>query len=218
MLTQFRLHPFGSWALLVGCMLILQYVSEKFNLSKLAVVAVSLLVILVAFQPPLRNQLFEKYAPGISLDYAATRGLFSSLATSCAEEGGVALGYHDDGHYIRYHTDCSVISNNFLLTPLHARKIREADKLLQLDPESFLLAAPQVDYLFVRMYGIFDPGPDGTPQPTPVPVIVSRNAPLFVALTFPDELPIEYQLVDEVRVEDDRNFAYARVFKIVRHL
>ena len=46
--------------------------------------------------------------------------------------------------------------------------------------------------------------------------MVSRNSPLFVALTFADELPSEYQLIDEVPVGGGRDFAYARVYKIVR--
>jgi hypothetical protein len=138
------------------------------------------------------------------------------MADSCAQQGGTALSYNDDGHYIRYHTDCGVMTNNFLLTPQHEKKILEADALLQLDPEQFLLAAPDIDYIFVRMYEIFEAGPDGL-EPTPTPVIASRNAPLFVALTFADELPVEYELIDEVRVQDERDFTYARVFHVVRH-
>jgi len=215
MLVQYRLNPFGAWALLLATLLIVQDAGEKNGFSKLAITAGSLLVIAVAFQPPLKNRLFAAYPPGLSRDYAATRILFSSMAESCAKDGGTALSYNDDGHYIRYHTDCSVMTNNFLLTPQHERLILEADALLQLDPEQFLLAAPNVDYIFVRMYEIFEAGPNGM-QATPIPSLVGRNAPLFVALTFADELPQEYQLIDEVRVQDERDFAYARVFKINR--
>ena len=148
-------------------------------------------------------------------DYAATRTLFPSLAQECARETGIVLSYNDDGHYIRYHTDCSVLTNNFLMTPFHAKKIMQADAMLQSTPAQFLQAEPQIDYVFVRMYEIFENGPDGV-QPVPLQEVVNRNAPLFVALTFDRNLPENFQLIDEVRVDDPRDFAYARVFKIVR--
>ena len=215
MMIQYRLNPFGAWALLIAALLLIQEAGEKSGVSTMAMTAGSLLAVAIAFQPPLKNRLFAAYPPGLSVDYAATRSLFASMGESCANEGGTALSYNDDGHYIRYHTDCSVLTNNFLLTPQHERLIVAADRLLQLDPEQFLRAAPNVDYIFVRMYEIFEPGPNGM-QPTPIPALVSRNAPLFVALTFADELPPEYELIDEVRVQDERDFAYSRVFRINR--
>ena len=141
--------------------------------------------------------------------------MFASLADSCSAHPGTAISYSDDGHYIRYHTDCSVMSNNFLMTPLHEKKILEVDRMLQLDPEQFLLEVSGVDYIFVRMYGIFENDRDGF-RPTPIAGVVNANAPLFVGLTFADELPKEYQLIGELRVDDDRDFAFVRVFRIVR--
>lgn len=187
----------------------------RYSISQLATSAASLLVLAIAFQPPLKNLLFYKFPPGLTTDYAATRTLFPSLAEECVQESGAVLSYNDDGHYIRFHTDCSVITNNFLLTPFHEKKILEADRLLQMTPEQMLRSAPHVKYVFVRMYEIFEPGPNGI-QPTPISAVAARNAPLFAALTFSPELPENYRLIDEVRVQDDRDFAYARVFQIVR--
>ena len=215
MLTQYRLHPFGAWALLLGGLLLIDEYRKRHGISQLAAAAVSLLILAIAIQPPLKNRLFYDYPPGMSRDYAATRTLFASLATGCSDLSGTVLSYNDDGHFIRYHTDCSVITNNFLLTPFHEKKIQEADRLLQMTPDQLLRAAPHLKYLFVRMYEIFEPGPNGL-QPTPIPAVAARNAPLFVALTFAPDLPASFRLIDEVRVQDDRDFAYARVFQIVR--
>lgn len=214
MLTQFRLHPFGSWALLFAGLLLVNESRSKFGLSRLAASALSLLVMAIAFQPPLRNQLFFEYAPGGTIEYAASRGLFHSLATACEVESGAVLSYSDDGHHIRYHTDCSVLTNNFLLTPLHERKILEGNAYLGMMPEQFLKAAPHIKYLFVRMYGVFDEGPDGW-TPAPVSKIKERNALLFVALTFSQDIPKGFRLVDEIRIEDERDFPFARVFEVV---
>ncbi len=215
LLTQIRFHPFGTWALLIPSALLVQELSKRLGLSMLATSAAALLIVAIVFQPPLKNRLIRKYPAGMDLDYAASRSLFKSLAKSCAEEPGVVISYSDDGHYIRYHTDCSVIANNFIMTPQHESKILEVDAKLQLDPEEFLEQVTDVDYIFVRMYGSFEEGPNGI-QASPIERIVSRNSPLFLGLTFGDEIPSEYQLIGEVPVGGGRDFAYARVFKIVR--
>jgi len=216
MLTQFRLHPFGSWVLLLGSLSLIDSLRLRTGVSLLAASAASLLAMAIVFQPPLRNQLFYKYAPGGTLDYAASRSLFPILAEECSRNGGTVFSYSDDGHYIRYHTDCSVLTNNFLLTPLHERKILEANALLQMTPEQFLGAAPHIKYLFVRMYGTFDNGPDGW-KPVSVSEVIARNSPLFVELTFSQNIPEAFRLVDEIPIDDERDFAYARIFEIVRN-
>lgn len=216
MLSQFRLHPFGSWVFIVGSFLLFDEWRLKSKvISPLAGAAIMLLALALAFQPPLRIKLFQSYPPGLTKDYAATRILFPSLAAECAKDQGNVLSYSDDGHYIRFHTDCGVLTNNFLISPLHEQKILAADRLMQLSPSEFLSAAPDVKYIFVRMYEIFTEGPEGV-LPVPLNEVASRNAPLFVALTFDRDLPAEYELIDEVRVDDERDFAYARVFKINR--
>ena len=215
LLTQFRLHPFGSWAMLVGSALILQYGLSRTRLPVLAGVAIGLAVVAVAIQPAMKYRLFQDRPPGLTRDYAIVRPLFPSLADACAENAGAVLSYNDDGHYVRYHTDCSVMTNNFLMTPLHERKIREADTLLQMTPQQFLAAEPGIDYLFVRMYGFFQSGPNGM-QAAPEAAVRAQNAPLFAALTFDDVLPGEFELIDELRVAEDWDFAYASIYRIHR--
>jgi hypothetical protein len=108
-----------------------------------------------------------------------------------------------------------VIANNFIMTPQHDRKIREVGAMLDLDPEQFLEQVHNVKYVFVRMYGAFEEGPQGI-QASPIERVVSRNSPLFIALTFGEDIPSEYHLIDEVPVGGGRDFAFARVYKIVR--
>ena len=216
MLTQYRLHPFGSWAICIGGMVLVDEARRRFVLSMAAATNAALVLLAVSLQPSLRNILFYEHPPGMSRDYAITHPLFVSMAEACAVRAGIALSYSDDGHYIRYHTDCSVMTNNFLMTPLHRKKILEVDRLLQMTPEQFRNAAPDVDYVFVRMFEIFETTRNGI-RPRSVADVASRNAPLFVALTFTDAIPDGFRLVDELRVRDDRDFAYARLFELVRH-
>ena len=112
------------------------------------------------------------------------------------------------------HTDCSVIVNNFLMTPLHAQKLGEVDAYLSMTPQE-LVRDTGIRYLFVRLDNIFFSGPEGV-EPTPIDIIREHNAPLFFRLAFTKSIPSNYRLLAEVRVEDDRDFAFGRVFEIVR--
>jgi hypothetical protein len=141
--------------------------------------------------------------------------MYPVLGKACEMNSGIALAYNDDGHPIRYHTDCSVITNNFLLTEQHGEKYIEADRLLQLTPEQFLNLAPDVEYVFARLYGIVKRGPDGF-VPTSVEEVEAQNAPLFNALMLRQDLPENFQLLGELRVEDDRDIPFVRVFRVRR--
>ncbi len=79
---------------------------------------------------------------GIHIFLTATAGeryLLPDLAAHISGPGkGLPAGSRHrtgtafDGHYIRFHTDCSVIANNFLVTPQHEQKYMEASRLLSM--------------------------------------------------------------------------------------
>src|SRR6185295_12476614 len=74
----------------------------------------------------------------------------------CAASPGVVLANPNDGHYLRYHTQCSVIANNFLVTKLQERKTREENDLLRLTSTQLATQAPPyVKYVYVRRDAIF---------------------------------------------------------------
>lgn len=215
LLAQLRMHPFGYWALILAPLLLLDEWRERRQMSSLAAAGIAVLVLAVAYQPPLRYQLFENVPAGLTRSYAATRTLYPPLAAACAEQPGIALSYTDDGHPIRYHTDCSVIANNFLLTSQHGEKVIETDVYLQLTPEQLLDIAPQVRYVLVRFTGLFDYDERGH-QVVPVEVVRARNAPLFASLLLRDDLPESFEILAELRVEDERDIPFARIFRINR--
>ena len=214
MLSQYRLHPFGSWAVIIGGLLVIDRIRQKNDWSLLAASAMTLALLALAMQPPLRNQLFVRAPPGLDRDYAASRSLYPGLAAACAESPGTVLALADDGHPIRYHTDCSVIVNNFLMTPLHLEKLQEVDAYLHMSPQE-IVDNTDIRYLFVRLNEVFFSGPDGV-QATPIDLIKSHNSPLFFELAFTQEMPAGYRLIGELRVEDERDFAFARIFEITR--
>jgi hypothetical protein len=214
MLSQYRLHPFGSWALILGSLLIVDVLRQKTQATTLVVSAITLAILAIALQPPLRHQLFKRAPPGLDRDYAASRSLYPILADACIKTPGTVLALADDGHPVRYHTDCSVIVNNFLITPLHMRKLQQVEALLHMRPKE-ILKTTDIRYVFVRLNDVFFSGPNGV-EPSPVDVIKQHNSPLFLELAFAKSVPEGYRLIGELRVDDERDFAYARMFEIVR--
>ena len=82
--------------------------------------------------------------------YAVTRSVYPALSAACAHTRGVVLADQNDGHYIRFHTQCAVIANNFILTPQHVRMNQFAERLLGGSLNALVKEAPYVRYIYVR--------------------------------------------------------------------
>ena len=123
LLAQFRFNYFGLFSLIVGSLLVAQRVADKLRWHGGLVVVGLLAGVLIAYQPPLRQHLFAVYALGAAPMYERARPLFLDLAERCEQEPGVVLANANDGNYLLFHTECSVISNNFRLTSEDERKI-----------------------------------------------------------------------------------------------
>ena len=213
LLTQFRLHVFGYWALLIGALVLL---NDSVTRRRLAVASVAALAIVAAaFRPTMKYQHFKIPHAGLSEYYALALPLFRLLKDECEQNPGVVLAYSEDGHPVRYHTDCSVIANNFLLTPLHGRKLLESQRLLELTPEEFLETDTKVDYMLVRLYGIFDqPSEDGKfAMPAEY---ADFNSTLFIELAGRKELPEQFELLGELWASPDNTVPIARLVRVRR--
>jgi hypothetical protein len=69
------------------------------------------------------------------------------------------------GHWIRYHSECSVIGDVFLMTPQHTAKVQETNRLLQLTPADLLKESNEIRYLLVRHSTRVYLGEDGKEGP-----------------------------------------------------
>src|SRR5690606_12081933 len=116
MTAQFRFHYFGFFALVTGVLVIVDSYRAALTWHRGAVVAGVLLGVVLAYQPALRARLFESYLPGIDASYAATLPLYLQLASECEQNPAVVLARNNDGNPILFHTNCSVITNNFILS------------------------------------------------------------------------------------------------------
>jgi hypothetical protein len=214
--TQLRLQYFGSYALYLPWILL---VDERFRASAAdsgRALGVAAAALLVAYLPAMKFVLFTPKIMGNDPYYALTYDIYPDFARECAEAPGIALAALDDGHPIRYHTKCSVLANNFLLTKLHEEKVREQRALMQLSPQSLLEQAPFVRYVYVRRNSLFTMLPNGGLKflpggdpDNPDPALV--NALLAAS---PGELPARYRLVKELAFEKPAHIVFARLYAI----
>ena len=211
--TQIRLHYFGSFALLIAVPMLLQRYLPTMPRRSWIAGTLGLLVVAVAWQQPLRHQLFARHNLSFDIDYDLAQSLFASLNDACAERPGLALASNNFGHPVRYHSDCSVIANNFLLTALHETKITELKAAWQMTPAELVQAMPDVRYVLVSLNDVFLVGDDGLRTPT-LQELGASNPPLAMALIFDRELPEGFELIDERMLDDGRDFAVARLFRI----
>jgi hypothetical protein len=146
-----------------------------------------------------------------------TRPIMKTLAEACEKDPGLVLADNDIGHQIRYFTKCSVIANNFLLTPQHEAKINQMEQMFATPAKDLPRIAPLVKYVLVR------------------PASIGRNAkgavvymsystgegPLISDLLLkptadnPVPAPAEYQLLHFASVVDGKvPIPYARLYKL----
>jgi hypothetical protein len=209
LLDQFRLHYFGSFCLVAGVLLIVEDLRTRRGWHRGATFVAAFATIVVAFQPSLRERLFVVYSPGGDTEYASAFSIFLSLEELCAKDAGVVLASADDGSAIVFHSECSVISNNFILRPEDKQHIDEIDRLMRMSPSELRSARPDVKYVFVRVRDFSLP--DGN-----VARIV-EDSPMAKQLFLDDEPPPGFTLVRTVRRrvgEEGPANLYARLYRV----
>jgi hypothetical protein len=207
LMMQFRFNYFGLFSLIVGSLLAAQRLSERLHWQPVLVFVGLLASLLVAYQPPLRQHLFAVYALGAAPLYERARPLFLELAERCEQEPGVILAHENDGNYLLFHTECSVISNNFMLTPEDERKIEQIGKMMRLSPDALREYQPDVKYLLLRVQN-FIVVRDGK-------IEIDSNSPLASALLTNSDPPEGFELIRTIWLEQNgQPVIYAKAFAV----
>lgn len=214
---QLRLHYFGGFALYMPWLIVLNdYASPRVDIRKRAYL-LGTLALLLTYVPQIRHALVAPIPRAGDPWFERLHPIFSAMRKACAEDPGIVLADSTAGHYIRYYTDCSVISNNFLLTQQHFDKVFEAWRLFSLTPRQLIEQAPQVKYVLVRPANIVRQ----TNGEYTFSFFGQDKPQLETALLLgpASELPPQYRLLDQVRFEfrhgdQAENFPYARLYKI----
>lgn len=151
LLQTFRLHYFGTFALILPLCLLIDDVRRghlvRFLQGKRVLWLEGLTVVLLL---PSLLGLFQRHPIGTDYQYMLIRPIYPLLEAACRDAPGVVLAEHGDGHPIRYHSECSVIADNFITTPQHVEKIRLSEELLREPLAVVLQRAPYVRYILVR--------------------------------------------------------------------
>ncbi len=209
---QLRMNYFGSFALYLPWIVA---IDDRAGKSMIAW-SVTAAVLLLAWIPGFTHRLFLHSPVGDDRYYQITRRIYGAFADECAREPGVALADPYDGHYVRYHTNCSVIANPFLLTPQHEEKFKETSRLMALSAAQLLSAAPYLKYVYVRRNNIFYRGPRNSIVIMPRGNPDDPDPPLVHELlaTHGPPLPPGFKLVKELYFPDNADAPYARLFAI----
>lgn len=210
LLDQFRLHYFGFFAMVTGALVLLEDVRDRLRWHRGATFVGAFALIVLAYQPALRGRLFVVHAPSSDPEYANALALHAELEKQCLADPGVVLANTDDGNGILFHTECSVIANNFILRPEDARHIDEVHRLMQLSPAEIKRQRPDVKYVLVRSLDFVEVENDE--------VLLSDSSPIAMQLLASATPPPGYELLATVRmrIDSEGNTAvFARLFKVV---
>jgi hypothetical protein len=156
------------------------------------------------------------WAAGSDFSYSALRRELKVLGEQCAQNPGVVVAPMDAGHWVRYHTGCSVVANAFVLSPLQVAKLDELSQLFDLTPEQLRVSRPDVTYVlaYINVAAAFRAG-----------LVDPTEADIQSVLPFERELtrglmstarqpPAGFRQISAARTP--KGGIYARVFKIER--
>lgn len=208
---QFRYHVFGELALVATPLLAIHLAQQRWPLLSRRLALLALVGMVVAYVPTAASWSLRKTTAG-QPGYKEFSGVFPVMREACAKRPGIVLGSIDAGHWVRYHTACSVIADVFLLTAQHTAKDMENRSLMAKTPAQ-LLAAPQpIRYVFAFHALAMDPR---QPEP-PLDSFRARMEALESSLLGEDlrGLPPQFHLLWEQRTPAGQ--IYARLFEIVR--
>jgi len=206
---QARLHVFGELALLAVPVFALRQALDAWprqaRITGIAAAALFAVVLL-----PVKDRWSTHWRLAQTPGYAEIRGVFPVLRAACAHRPGVVLADTEAGHWVRYHTDCSVIGNLFLLTPQQQAKAALTGQMLSLHPVEVVPATPRVSYVLVFHTLSIDPRhePD-------LEQFRARLPALERDLLGPmDEIPPQFRPL--WKLDTPAGQPYGRLFEIVR--
>ena len=207
---QYRFHVFGELALLATPMLAIHLTQQRWPQYANRVLITGCIAFL-ATMVPIRHHWTQQWTPGGHESYLPLSGAFPVLRKKCAERPGIVLVDFNAGHWIRYHSDCSVVANQFLLTPQHAGKVIESTKLMSLTLDGLLKVKQPIRYVLVfhKVYVL-----PGIPEPN-LKALLPGMLPLEERLLGSLEgVPPQYRLLWSYTTPARQT--YARLFEIVR--
>jgi hypothetical protein len=213
MQSQYRFSMFADVPMLLTPILAVHFLCESRPELRRTALAACCALFAVAFYPTIANWQ-GRYSLGGSNAYSSVRSTFPVLEKACAQRPGIVLGDLDTGHWVRYHSKCSVIANVFLLTPQHAAKVIESYQLLAKSPAELLTAKPEVRYVFAHHSVLVTRDEKGVETPNLDELRLRMQHVERDLLGPAANIPPQFKLLWEVQTPDGQ--IYARLYEIER--
>jgi hypothetical protein len=192
MLQQYRLENYGSFTLYLPACCLVEDALRRWPARRWLTAGAAAAIACAAYIPAY-GELLQTPPPGSSYDYQMTMGIYPPMAKACARQPGAVLADYGDGHFITYHTQCSVLADNFIISAYDERKILEAESLLHSSLAEVMSRAPYVRYLYLRRQ-------DNVFQST-CGLNCSENRGLRAELLGTTEFPPAVTLLAEIRIQ-----------------
>lgn len=200
---QFRFHPFGLVFMLLLPLLAIDRLAPRH--APRFVRAAPLLGLLFAL--PGLPLLLRVPDTALNDDYEFLAPLYRQMGAQCAAAPGTVLANQNDGHYLRFHSDCAVVANNFLVDE-RAREKAALWRDLMRDAAAGEPLPDWLDYLFVRVAAAdLEALSDASAGPARMALLA--NDPTG------DQLELAWQSASRITVAG-RSVPLARLF-VVRH-
>lgn len=150
LMQQLRLHYFGSLTLYLPLLLAASHFIRCLRPShRIGAIALLYWLVGAALWPGVRT--FGSYPPFAGdINYSVNRRLFTLLGDHCRTDPGVVLALFGDGHYVRYHTRCRSIADNFIMTPQHLERIAYTEARFASSAEDLRRNHPWIRYVYVQ--------------------------------------------------------------------
>jgi len=215
MLMQLRLSYFGICFMIISPLYFAGRLVPVDNSKRILVLLAMVAIFAVAFRPPLSGTLFRPHSLAGDHLYEMTQPLYVELAKACAAEPGIVAAAAQFGHYIRFHTNCSVIANNFLLTQQHFDKVNEANALFFKSVDQLQKDAPEVRYVLAFLANTFEQR-EGKVFMRDMADIRDTNPPLIREMMLDDQPPKKFDVIAEVYVDPgaDTKTPLAGIYRI----
>ena len=161
LLSQMRPNYLRSFAPRMPVLMMSSEAQQFPPKARIALPFVATVLFALAYWVPATYRLLMRPLPANEPNYSFTRLALPALAEACREDPGIVLVNNNDGHYVRCHTECSVIPNNLLVTPQQEAKALLTTHLLGMTPAELSRMDLPVKYVLVRASGLLVSSPDG---------------------------------------------------------
>ncbi len=148
LLAQLRFSYHAPYALLIPALLLYEFRSKRwrYNWAILTVIAA------VFYAGPVSTLTQAKPLGGVA-GYQKLLPFYRVIGNQCRQHPGVLLAFPDEGHFLRYHTDCKLVASNMLASSRDFEYRALALKMLGMSGPDLIREYDWIDYIYLRREG-----------------------------------------------------------------